>query len=426
MPDIEKLRGFRDYYPDDEMIREELFQKMREVAKAYGFQPIDYPSLEYLKMFQIKSGDELVSQTYNFKDKGEREITLIPEATPSTVRMLIQKKEISRPVKWYNIPKLWRYEEPQSGRNREHYQFNCDFFGEPTEQGDLEVISVACQLLDSIGLKGKYEVRLNERKLMEHILSHYGAIDPVGCLPIIDRLRKEDRSITEERLLEKGIEGKNLKELMEFLLGRYSLVSIQAERFKKFYENKEFLYIVKLMTRLKENGLEDVVFDPGTVRGLSYYTGIVFEGFDKSGKFRSIFGGGRYDNLSSLFGGQEIPAVGFGMGDAVIENIMRDHGLWKPNEQGGRYYIIGKGKSGTELSYRVASQLRKRNIITELDVSDRNISKTIAKAVSRNFSIALIIGEREALENKLKLKDLRTKKQEEFSVEEFLKTIKDF
>jgi Histidyl-tRNA synthetase len=280
MSTIEKLRGFKDYYPEDQEIRERIFGVMRSTARIYGFLPVDYPSIEYLKLYQIKSGDELVSQTYSFQDKGERDVTLIPEATPSTVRLLLARKEMPRPVKWYNIPKLWRYEEPQSGRNREHSQFNCDFFGEPKWQADVEVISLACRTLDELGLRGLYEVRLNERVLMEKILRSYGSKDIQKSMQIIDRIHKEAESITIENLKVQGISENKIHDLMNFLTSSYSLSSIDNAPIEGIAEYEEMKYLKKLMRRLQDFGFEDVIFNPSTVRGLSYYTGIVFEGFE--------------------------------------------------------------------------------------------------------------------------------------------------
>ncbi len=155
---IERIKGFRDHYPEDMEIRYSVFTRITNVAENFGYQRIDFPSLEYLEMYKQKSGSELVSQTFSFTDKGGREVTMIPEATPSTVRLLTARKDIPRPVRWYSLPKVWRYEEPQEGRFREHYQFNADMFGLDSAEADSEIIGLAAQILDELGLSGKYQI----------------------------------------------------------------------------------------------------------------------------------------------------------------------------------------------------------------------------------------------------------------------------
>ncbi len=420
MSTIEKLKGFKDYYPEDQEVREKIFDVMRNTARTYGFLPVDYPSIEYLKMYQIKSGDELVSQTYNFKDKGNRDVTLIPEATPSTVRLLLARKDMQRPVKWYNIPKLWRYEEPQSGRNREHFQFNCDFFGEPQRQADIEVIALACQTLNELGLKGLYEVRLNERALMEKILSSSGSKDTQKSLQIIDRIHKEDESTTIERLKEQGIPDEKLYDLMKFLTSSYDLESFKNIPVDGIENFEEMKYVKTLMEKLKSFGFKDVVFHPSTVRGLAYYTGIVFEGFDKEGQFRSIFGGGRYDNLTVLFGGEQIPAVGFGMGDAVLEKMLIANGLWKRKNEELACFVIGKGVQGQTVAENVANILRTNHVITELDLSGKSIARSIGRASSRGYKVAIIVGDEEAGKGVVQLKNLSSGDQKEIAPENLL------
>ncbi len=426
MSSIERLKGFKDYYPEDQEVREHIFEIMRKTAKIYGFLPIDYPSIEFLRMYQIKSGDELVSQTYSFRDKGDREVTLIPEATPSTVRLLLAKKDIPKPVKWYNIPKLWRYEEPQSGRNREHFQFNCDFFGEPTDQADVEIIALACQTLDELGLKGLYEVRLNERKLMVKILLMFGANEPQKCLQIIDRINKETRENTIDKLKAQGIVSDQIDSLMNFLSSSYRLEDAKTLPIAGINSLEEMGYLITLMEKLRTYGFENIVFNPSTVRGLSYYTGIVFEGFDRNGNLRSIFGGGRYDNLTSLLGGESVPAVGFGMGDAVLEKLLIENDLWKINRMNRSYFVIGKGDNGRIIAGNVANLLRKNHVITELDLTGKSIAKSVGRASSKGFSMVVIVGDEEAHKKCVQLKELETGIQQELSIEQLMEyTMRD-
>ncbi|MHB1439522.1 MAG: histidine--tRNA ligase [Cuniculiplasma sp.] len=414
MSKIEKLRGFKDYYPEDMEKREWIFQNMRKIAKNFGFQPIDYPSLEFLEMYRLKSGDELVNQTYSFTDKGNREITLIPEATPSTMRMLVARKDLLKPIKWYNIPKLWRYEEPQSGRNREHYQFNADYFGESGVFVNSEIISLACEVLNSMGLKNLYVVRVNHRKLMEAILERIGSIDVASDLSIIDHFRKESVEEISGKLEEHGIKGQKLKNLVSLLSKSYRAEEMEESLSlidRDLLNESGYKELRETLNQLKDNGYENIVYDPATVRGLSYYTGIVFEGFDREGKFRSIFGGGRYDGLSELFQGPPIPAIGFGMGDAVLENILRENNCWESVNKDKTYFIIGIGMEGKKVANHILYDLRRKGRKVSMDYSDRNLTNSIKHASSMGFQYIILVGEKEMRNKSITLRDLASGEQ---------------
>ncbi len=411
---IDRLKGFRDFYPEDMEIRENIFSTMRERARVFGFRPIDYPSLELLEMFRLKSGDEILSQTYSFRDRGDREITLIPEATPSTVRMLVARKDLPRPVRWYNIPKLWRYEEPQSGRTREHVQMNADIFGDDSAVADADIIGLACSILNSLGLESRYEVRINERKIMEYILTESGSRNILSDMAVIDRFHKSDKEEIVSKLSANGMGSENAERMYDFLGRKYKINAIE-EGIGEFFKFSDFREKIQRLERtgeiLVDNGFRDVVFNPSTVRGLAYYTGIVFEGFDIQGKFRSIFGGGRYDNLSSLFSGIEIPAVGFGMGDAVLENLMRDLDLWKQKSKVRRYYIIGIGDAGNLAAVKMAFSLRDRGIQAVAHTGGKNLSNAMKTASNLNFTHAVMIGSKEIEEKNCTVRDLASGEQ---------------
>ena len=411
---IDRLKGFRDFYPEDMEIRENIFSTMRERARVFGFRPIDYPSLELLEMFRLKSGDEILSQTYSFRDRGDREITLIPEATPSTVRMLVARKDLPRPVRWYNIPKLWRYEEPQSGRTREHVQMNADIFGDDSAVADADIIGLACSILNSLGLESRYEVRINERKIMEYILTESGSRNILSDMAVIDRFHKSDKEEIVSKLSANGMGSENAERMYDFLGRKYKINAIE-EGIGEFFNFSDFREKIQRLERtgeiLVDNGFRDVVFNPSTVRGLAYYTGIVFEGFDIQGKFRSIFGGGRYDNLSSLFSGIEIPAVGFGMGDAVLENLMRDLNLWKQKSKVRRYFIIGIGDAGNLAAVKMAFSLRDRGIQAVAHTGGKNLSNALKTASNLNFTHAVMIGSKEIEEKTCTVRDLASGEQ---------------
>ncbi len=413
---IERLKGFRDFYPEDMIVREQIFSTMRRSAKLFGFMPIDYPSLESMELFRTKSGEELLSQTYSFTDRGKREVTLIPEATPSTVRLLGAKKNIPKPVKWYCIPKLWRYEEPQSGRTREHSQFNADIFGDASPIADAEIIGLACETLNSLGLKGSFEVRINHRQIMERILNSMGTRNITEGLNIIDRFRKETRERMIENLAGNLGSKENAEILMSFISEKVP-ASGADDRIREFFPNihseKFSENMSETVSALESWDYSDIVFDPATVRGLTYYTGIVFEGFDREGRYRSIFGGGRYDNLSTLITGQEMTAVGFGMGDAVLENLLREKNLWKIETGPNRYVIITIADEAQKFSLKLAGYLRARGIEAATSNTHKNLSNSLRSATANWYTHAIIIGKKEMESGKATVRNLSTGEQKE-------------
>ncbi|MEM0156987.1 MAG: HisS family protein, partial [Thermoplasmataceae archaeon] len=276
---FESLRGFRDIYPEDAEPRENMFNTAKRVAHSFGFQIIDFPSLEPLDLYRIKSGDELVSQTFSFVDKGGREVTMVPEATPSVVRMLTSKKDLQKPVRWFSLPKIWRYEEPQSGRLREHVQFNADLFGPDTPDADAELIGMAATILDSLGLSGNYEIRMNHRGMMEKILKAIQVQDTSSAFSVIDRFRKLGRDEFIEALDTVGISGKSAEMITKLAATRVESVYLK-QAVSEIVPLTESLSadldrIVKTMEMVSLFTDSMVVIDFSIVRGLSYYTGIV-------------------------------------------------------------------------------------------------------------------------------------------------------
>ncbi|MCW6168345.1 MAG: histidine--tRNA ligase [Thermoplasmatales archaeon] len=425
---FEHLKGFRDIFPEDAQVRLELFSKMEDVASRFGFAPIEYPSVEPLDLFRIKSGDELVKQTFSFKDKGGREVTLIPEATPSTVRLLTSRKEISKPVRWYSMPKLWRYEEPQSGRLREHVQFNADIFGSDSIYADAEIIGLAANILDDLGLNEEYEIRLNDRNLMNNILSSLGISNAPATLSIIDHYGKVENDTLLSELSDQGIDDeqaesviklleKNLNppDLMDFLS---SLIFMDDKTVENVNRLEDTYALIKKYTSTR------IVVSLSTVRGLGYYTGIVFEGFDKKGELRAIFGGGRYDNLSNLLSEQSIPAVGFGMGDAVLEILMKRTGKWKSEPKRKRYAVCCTTKKLADRCIDLTMELRDSGASAISDLNGRSLSAQLKNASSNNCDYAVIIGEKDIRSGDVTLRTLKTGEQSQISIEKLLKAVR--
>ncbi len=419
---IEKIKGFRDHYPEDMEIREYFFKKITDTAENFGYKRIDFPSLEPLDLYRLKSGTELVNQTFSFVDKGGREVTMIPEATPSTVRLLTARKDLPRPIRWYSFPKVWRYEEPQEGRFREHYQFNADMFGIDSEEVDAEIIGLASSILDYLGLSGVYEININDRFLMEYILKDLGIENIQEAFSIIDKYKKLDKAHFSSLLNQIGAGDEIVKKILLLLsektdtnglkkkvkktVKNYDEIKPRIERLKKTFE------LINLYTESQIN------YDFSIVRGLSYYTGIVFEAFDIKGELRAILGGGRYNNLSKLFSEEEIPAVGFAIGDAVIELLLKRQELWIRRDLKESYYICNLSGSDDEYIIKIASRIRSLDKIALVDMTHRKISSQMKSASGYNY--AVIIGDKEVEENMVTVKNMETSDQSTMRYDDFL------
>ena len=425
---FEGMRGFRDIYPNDSEIRDHMFSTAKSVARSFGYKIIDFPSLELLDLYRVKSGEELLGQTFSFMDKGGREVTMIPEATPSVVRMLTAKKDLPKPVRWFCLPKLWRYEEPQSGRVREHVQFNADIFGPDTPEADSENVGLACTILDSLGLAGNYEVRINHRKLMEKLLHSAGARDIPHMLPLIDRYRKMSPEDFRAALMDAGLNQSSVAMLDE-LLGSGARPGEVRTRIEKYVEvDGDLAEIIDrmeaTMMMISKYTESRIIVDFATVRGLGYYTGMVFEAFDIKGELRSILGGGRYDNLSSLIADQNVPAIGFGMGDVVLELLLRRVGLWTVRPDFSKYYVCNLVDGTRQLAVDLAIEMRKSGAEVISDLGGHGLSGQLKTAASMGCHYAVIIGKNEIESGTLTLRNLDTGEQKSIQKRALLDGIK--
>jgi histidyl-tRNA synthetase len=329
------LSGFRDFYPDDCAARNAIFAIWRDVARRYGFVEYDGPPLEPLDLFTKKSGQEIVGQLYNFKDKGDREVALRPEMTPTLARLVTARhKDFKKPLKWFSIPQVYRYERPQKGRGREHYQFNCDIIGEAGLEADVELIALVIDTLRAFGLTEKdFVVRLSDRQFWTDFMNAKGVAEDqrYAFIQAIDKSEREPREKTAEKI------GPLAAEVFAIL---DDATSAKSER------------LDTVETGLRHRGLQDFVKrDYTVVRGLAYYTGVVFEVFDRSGEFRAIAGGGRYDNLLKNLGDVDLPALGFGMGDVVLGEMLKAK-QWKHHVGGIDLFIGIKEGSSSPAEYQ--------------------------------------------------------------------------
>jgi histidyl-tRNA synthetase len=319
---MERLRGFRDFYPEplpnqdvwSADVRNYIFDKWRAAARGYGFREYDGPPLESLELYTLKSGAEIVGQLYNFTDKGNREVALRPEMTPTLARMIgAHERNYKKPVKWFAIPQLFRYERQQAGRLREHFQFNADLLGETDPAADAELICLLIDVLRSFGLtSGDFVIRLSSRQAWHDFfaLRCTDAAKEYEFYQIIDKLERDDPTESAAKLAALGF---TMEDIQKFIHAAEPTPALQS-----------------VLNHIHASGLAEFVkIDYNIIRGLAYYTGTVFEAFDKKGEFRAIAGGGRYDHLVSLItGGKvQISAIGFGMGDVVLTELLNKRGL---------------------------------------------------------------------------------------------------
>jgi histidyl-tRNA synthetase len=388
------LPGFRDFYPDDCAFRNAIFAKWRDVAHRYGFVEYDGPPLEPLDLFTKKSGQEIVGQLYNFKDKGDREVALRPEMTPTLARLVTARhKDFKKPLKWFSIPQVFRYERQQKGRLREHYQFNCDIIGEASLEADVELIALVIDTLRAVGLTEKdFVVRLSDRIFWSDFMDAKGIAEDqrYAFIQAIDKSEREPREKTAEKL------GNVADEV-------FALLDDAAKGKSERLDTVE--------TGLRHRGLGDFVKrDYTVVRGLAYYTGVVFEVFDRSGEFRAIAGGGRYDTLLKNLGNVDLPALGFGMGDVVLGEILKRRPLL-PSFEDFRVYLAIADEKYRPRSMQLLQHLRGRlDVPITYPFNATKVGKQLQQAEEMKCDVALVIDE--AIENSLVgFKNLETRQQ---------------
>lgn len=402
----EPYRGTRDFYPEDASLQNYIFSTMHKVVEQYGYVEYGASILEETAIYRAKTGSEIVNeQTYSFIDRGGRDVTIRPEMTPTIARMVAQKrKELSFPLRWYSIPNLFRYERPQRGRLREHWQLNVDLFGLDNIEADAEIITVAYDIMRAFGAKDKnFIIRLNSRKLIYYLIDDYfglGKEDGYQLTKLIDRKEKTDANtfISEAE----GFLGNRTNELMNFLA--CEKISEVPKEFSKNSGLKELQTLEKL---LGERGVKNHIFDPSLIRGFDYYTGIVFEVFDTNPiNSRSLFGGGRYDDLVAIFGVEKVPGVGFGMGDVTIRDYMGTYGLLPKYQSTTKLYICRLKEEYNQFIDNLARYLRKQGINVAVDYTSRKIPAQIKTAERQGIPYIVCIGDEEVTKNNFKIKNL--------------------
>src|SRR6266849_1669843 len=393
------LPGFRDFYPEELALRNHLFATWRAVARRYGFQEYDGPPLEPLELYTAKSGDEIVGQLYEFTDKGDRKIALRPEMTPTLARMVgARAQALKKPIRWFSIPQLFRYERQQRGRLREHFQLNMDIIGEAGPLADAELMAASVDIMRGFGLGPKdVQLRISDRRVIRGLLLGRGLTESQlpTAFAVIDRSERVPKNVLEEMLKEAGY-GKREASVV------FDVAALRGQdAIKAAGETGEPL--AQAVQALKAMGLSDFVsVDLTIVRGLAYYTGIVFELFDAQKTLRAIAGGGRYDGLLDL------PALGFGMGDVVLGELLKDRGAAPKASTELGAFLIAVGGDDLPTMLQLAHALRERGISVEYGLRHAGVRKQLELASARGAARAVIVGPDERAQGNAVVRDLRT------------------
>lgn len=406
-------KGTRDFFPEEMRLRDQVFGQLRQTLISFGYEAYDGPMLEPFELYAAKSGEELVNeQLYSFEDRGGRKVAMRPEMTPTLARMVAAKgAQLPRPIRWFSQPNLWRYERPQRGRLREHWQLNVDLLGLESEVAEVEIVQIAIHLLRGFGAGiTDFEVQINHRQLMNDLFDQVLQLE-AAQIPQVARAIDKRAKIKPEQF--------------ESLLGEAGCSSLQIEQLIKFLDSplmdledmlgdsEGFKSLCRFFDQVNAMGLGPVCrFKASIMRGLDYYTGIVFEVFDKHpDNRRALFGGGRYDNLVGMFGGQSIPGVGFGMGDVTFFDFLETHGL-TPEARTQIQVMVGLfNEDCLTHSLQIAQRLREAGLNVESVLTPQKLGKQFQSADKKGIPFVVMAGPDEMAAEQVSLKDLRSGEQ---------------
>jgi len=416
-------KGARDFYPEDMLLRNYIFDVWKKVLRSYGYVEYDGPFIENLELFEAKSGTELVNeQLYSFVDRGDRRVAIRPEMTPTLARMVAGKyKTLLRPIRWYSIPNLWRYEKPQRGRLREFFQLNVDVFGVDEVTADFELLSIAIDIMKWFRApKNSFVIKINNRRFMDAFFTQIGVAPNQSYLlkKAIDKKAKMQASEFEKLLLEEiGVTSSQLSSLLDLFAN------------PKDYLEKPYASELKdLLQLIEKNDFQDYIeFDPSIMRGLDYYTGNVFEQFDLNpDNTRAMYGGGRYDDLVKLFTGDNLTGIGFGMGDVTLLNFLQSWNIVPKLSSTIDYLVTVWPEVGFfGMSANIASLIRDTGYSAQVWLDEStNLDKQLKYAVKSNIANVVLIGPTEIENNTVTVKELLTSNQKTLPLAEFLQSIK--
>ncbi|HEU5169305.1 MAG TPA: histidine--tRNA ligase, partial [Gemmatimonadales bacterium] len=401
---------------NDLALRSHIFDTWRAVAARYGFEEYDGPPLEPLDLYTAKSGAEIVQQLYAFEDKGGRQVALRPEMTPTLARMVAARANaLRKPIRWFAIPQLFRYERQQRGRLREHFQLNCDLIGEPGPLGDAEIIALAIDIMRGFGLGPRdVRVRLSDRRVLNALLRAGGVPEAqlgeaYQAVDKIERLRPSElrAQLRHAELPDPAVD------VLLVVAGLRGVAEVETEVARLGADAAALEPMRQVVASLEAMGLGEFVdVDLSIVRGLAYYTGTVFELFDARRSLRAIAGGGRYDDLLQELGGVDLPALGFGMGDVVLAELLKDRGLAPAGGAGLEVFVAAVTEADVPHVLALAHELRDAGLRVEYPLAYQALGKQLRQADARGARFAIVLGPDERARGEVMVKDLRAKAQE--------------
>ena len=421
----DRLKGFKDFYPDEMAARRAVIDTTEQVARRYGFREIATPALEDVQMYVDKSGEGIVDELYSFTDKGGREVSLTPELTPTVARMVVAKQQaLSKPIKWFSTRPFWRYEQVQQGRFREFYQTNVDIFGSAEPEADAEILAFAGDMLTELGLPAaEFEFRVSHRDILGELLRSFDPdVDVEAAIRAVDKSEKVDRAEYLGLLADAGLAVEDAEAFDDLLAAGNEdldalLDAVDRPRLVDAVENLQ-----AVLAAAEDFGVrEHCTVSLRTARGLDYYTGVVFECFDTEDRVsRAIFGGGRYDDLIESFGGQPTPAVGVAPGvmNSTLPLLLSEAGVLPEEAISTDYYVLTVGDT-REVASRIARELRAAGNVVETDVSDRSFGAQMGYADSINAETVVIVGEQDLANDEVTIKEMASGDQTTAPVDEF-------
>jgi len=420
MIDLQPVKGTRDFFPDEMRLRNWLFEVWRNASVQAGFEEYDTCVLEHEELYIRKAGDEISKQLYSFEDKGGRRLSLRPEMTPSLARLVLQhKKSLSFPIKWFSMPQCFRYERMTKGRRREHFQWNADIIGQAEIVAEAEILMLLISACELMGLSAK-EIRvfINDRRILNSILSQISVPQEMHSevLVIMDKRDKISIEALSKLLQDIGMSTTQVDQLNEYLL-KSDLIELK----KDLNDTQGIDELQNLMDMMETAGFSDYLqFDISIVRGLSYYTGAVFEVNSPAKQHRAICGGGRYDSLLSTYGGEIVPAVGFGFGDVVVLDVLKDLERFPELPRKLDYTIIPFATEQVGTALNIAAILRQQGSTVDCNFSMKKMKKTLQQAGESGAAKAILLFPDELSENKVVIRDLRLHEQNPIKITDLL------
>ncbi len=426
-------KGTQDFFPAQMRLRNYVFDKMSEISEHFAYEPYDGPLLEEVELYMAKSGEELINdQIYSFIDRGDRKVAIRPEMTPTVARMAAQvHREVTKPFRWYAIPNLMRYEKPQKGRLREFWQYNADIFGAPEGLGEIEILQLAVGIMKGLGATHEhFEILLNDRRLVDNIFQKLFCLSPEEAkklYKVADKVKKIDEAAIKKMTALIITDDKKAELFYQYLkLDNFTDLKMFLQQNDLMADSQDFLTFVN---RLEKFALTTYVkFDPSIVRGLDYYTGVVFEIFDKHPENRrAIAGGGAYANLLQIFNEPALPGVGFGLGLVTLTDFLTTHKLLPDLVKASVDVLMAYISPAAEQEcFMLAQKIRSFGISTELMFGETKPKKAFTQAEKKHYRFIVLMGDEEMNKNEVQIKNLETREQQNVSIQDMEKITRIF